>query len=492
MSPYATNLDHLQAELHCLNVRLAQAVQQLRAQRDNDLPAEVQGWYISETAIDRLVHDSTSAAAPETDDLTDKIAYLQATIRQQIAASEVAGVPLRLPHLAQVFDLTPFETQVLLLALAPEVDQRYQTLYAYLQDHVEQRRPTVALALRLLCPELAEPLQARLALEDNGRLRAIPLLQMGAGLDDRPVPLLNRELWLDDRLVAFLLGSDCLDGRLTQPLQYIQWVTPQVELADLVVSEPVRIALHQLVDAGGAAWLCLLQGGPGAGKQTCGEAVCQALGCSLLRVDLAALSQTGAALNQWLPLIWREAQLYGSALYLDGWEHLIGTAPHQRWAIAWIEQAMERFPRPVFVGSQQPWQPTRSLPGGFISIALSQPDSLTRQQLWAMQLQERVDLSRINVGELADQFRFSPGQIGQAIEYGCQQARLRGQDRLTQADLVAGVPAGVRSHPHPVCPKAVDPAHLGRPGATQRYPGPTPGIWPAGAPSLPGVRAVGV
>lgn len=59
------------------------------------------------------------------------------------------------------FGLTPFEGEILLLTLLPEVDLKYERIFAYLQDDITCSRPTVDLALKLFCPSLAERLQAR-------------------------------------------------------------------------------------------------------------------------------------------------------------------------------------------------------------------------------------------------------------------------------------------------------------------------------------------
>ena len=39
---------------------------------------------------------------------------------------------LRLPALQQLFGLTRFETDILLICIAPELDLRYERIYAYL------------------------------------------------------------------------------------------------------------------------------------------------------------------------------------------------------------------------------------------------------------------------------------------------------------------------------------------------------------------------
>ena len=63
---------------------------------------------------------------------------------------------------------------VLLICLASELDLRYERLYAYLQDDVTRKQPSVDLVLNLLCPsfEAKEPpdVKHRLALLSQEKL----------------------------------------------------------------------------------------------------------------------------------------------------------------------------------------------------------------------------------------------------------------------------------------------------------------------------------
>jgi hypothetical protein len=58
---------------------------------------------------------------------------------------DLAGDGPRLAWLKQAFDLSAFDVDVLLLAFAPELDPRYERLYAYLQDDMTKKRPTINL-----------------------------------------------------------------------------------------------------------------------------------------------------------------------------------------------------------------------------------------------------------------------------------------------------------------------------------------------------------
>src|SRR5262249_3781399 len=112
------------------------------------------------------------------------------------------------------WSFTDFDRAVLLLALAPEIDQRYERIYAYLQDDVTKRRPTVDLALNLLCGNLAERLDCRARFAPDSPLLRSGMLRLIADPSMVEPPLLAHYLRLDERAVCALLGHDRLDSRL--------------------------------------------------------------------------------------------------------------------------------------------------------------------------------------------------------------------------------------------------------------------------------------
>ena len=51
---------------------------------------------------------------------------------------------------AQAFALDPLDVDLLLVALAPDLDARFERLYGYLHDDVTRRRASIGLALELV------------------------------------------------------------------------------------------------------------------------------------------------------------------------------------------------------------------------------------------------------------------------------------------------------------------------------------------------------
>jgi ATPase family associated with various cellular activities (AAA) len=440
---YTTNLDHLRDELRRLDLLLERAVLQFRARRDQDKSSEFRGLYISDEEIDDLMtvsDENPRKAWAETD---NQVELLHNAIQQRVNESRAAGVTLRLPHLCAVFGLSPFETDLLLLALAPELDLHYQKLYAYLQDDVTHKRPSVDLALRVLCLTLEERVNARELFASGSPLFDIPLLVLHEDPAERPCPLLSRSLKLDDRIAEFLLGSDRLDRRLCSPPEMARWIVPKREMDSLILPETVKAPLEKIasLDTINTSWLCILQGPAGVGKKACAEAICREQGRSLFVLDLPALVKSDLPLQTLLRVAFREAHFYRNNIYLDGWHELFTSEPRHQLTMRLVEQEIEQFKGLIFLGTRSPWQPGYPCRYQFIQIDLPLPDERSRQTLWETYLgDDRTVSTNVDLDYLASAFRFSGGQIQRAIAQAESHAWLRqGADcQLTTDDLLAG------------------------------------------------------
>src|SRR6185369_11410803 len=113
-----------------------------------------------------------------------------------------------------IWDFTEFDTSVLLLAVAPEIDLGYERIYAYLQDDVTKRWPTVDLALSLLCDTQDARLEQRTRFAPDAPLMRSGLLRLAVDSGKSDAPLLAHQLRLDERAVSLLLGKNNLDSRL--------------------------------------------------------------------------------------------------------------------------------------------------------------------------------------------------------------------------------------------------------------------------------------
>jgi len=339
--------------------------------------------------------------------------------RDELAAERAALAARAEPSdtltlLAAHFGLDAFAQDIVLLALAPELDLRLERLIAFIQDDISKRRPTADLALRLLCRSPEEWAAAREALAPGGPLlrnRLIQLVEEG----QRHQPLPARLIKLDDRVVAALLGEALIDPPL-QPFVSLGRPTRQMQSlnlpADLV--EQVRWAWTQ-----GAGGLTLaLQGGYGSGRLALAEALCAEEGRPLLRVNLARAINSAAGLDpvEVMARIGREAILQGAAIFWQGAEPLLHEpVPGAENLSAWREALLEALATPCArscLAIEQQWEARGSLPN-YVRVELTALSYSQREQLWRQRLGAAApDAATIHA--VASTFRLSGGQIRDA------------------------------------------------------------------------------
>lgn len=445
MEPYATSGQHLLAELERIDLLIRVRVWQARQIHEAD--SEFQGLYISEQEVDALLAGPAGmprwAALPAPvshPEVASALERLAATIALRKAESARQGVTLRLDLLARRCGLSPFEVDILLIALAPEIDLRYEKLFAYLQDDVTRKRPSVDLVLNLLCPTFEEKLAARRRFSTQAPLLRHRLLHLFEDSSRPHSPLLAHYLKAEERVAGFLFGQDEPDERLRP---YLRAAEPTVRLNDLLVPAAVKGRLLSLAAeprTGRPAIVLYLQGPYGVGKETAAAALCQELGRGLLTVDLEPLlAGDDETFDTVLALAEREAMLRDSALCWRRFDLLLADDKGPRRAR--LLARLEERPRLTFLTGEAAWEPADALLGAvFARLELPPPGHGDRLELWSRAVggaAPGVDLSL-----LAARFRLTGGQIRDAAATARNLARGRepgsgGPPVSTPADLEA-------------------------------------------------------
>jgi hypothetical protein len=193
------------AELERLDLLLEREILRLRARYELSLD-EFRGLYVSDRQVDELLAQRSRTPLPE--QLT---AEAQARLAA-IAAGEVTGSAPWM-QLARRLELGRRERDLLLLGLAPELDPKYETLYAYLNNDVTRKWPTLELATRLFGETPFERTALRALLAPDARLLARGLLEpVGAARD---LPRSQRGYRVIAPLADWLLGLPYSDERLS-------------------------------------------------------------------------------------------------------------------------------------------------------------------------------------------------------------------------------------------------------------------------------------
>lgn len=390
--------DHRQllAALAYADLRVRWGVARARA-GGLDPDDEFRGLYISDAQIDALLQlelgQHTLSHAPLGEAWLPRLA----AARQNWLAQLGQG---RLAALWQRFELTDAEMDALLLALLPELDPRYERIFAYLQDDVTKKRPTVDLLLNLLTDSFRDKLSLQALFRDDGRLvqsRLVVRFRDGAAAQP---PLLSQFVRPAPQVVAYLLGYEGLDSQLAE----CGWLSLAVEMP--ASSQLPPTVLQPLAAAAVADTPPLLAfiGGYGVGKQAAASYVAGILQTPLITLDLAAMPAPVADL---LPVALRDGRLLNATIYLSGWDSVLqdGAAPLR------LLEMLLAYPGVVMVGGETLWQPREKRQARPVhTVLFERPDYAMRVALW----QEAIDGANLNVTAVANHFQFTPGQIRDA------------------------------------------------------------------------------
>ena len=360
-----------------------------------------------------------------------------------------AAVPeSRLGWLARVYGLSPFDVDVLLLALAPELDLRYSSLYAYLQDNVTHKRPSVDLALNLLCSTADEKLERRAHFAPDAPLARHGLLQLYSEPPPPQTSLLPQMFRLDEQVVRLLLGQDTLDPRLAH---FCTRTWSNTALDVLSLPHDQMRSLEALVlrawDTRTALKL-YLHGPAGAGQGQIAQALADEVGAPLLTADLARIGTDD--FKSRLRLMFREAWFQDAVLYLDNMDAVRGRDRSLDLKDLQVLLAEDRGI--TLMAGTQIWAPGTYSAAGVLTVPLGYPDVGWRQWAWSVHLADAgIDLSDEELSALAGRFRLLPAQIAEAALQARTQALWRAisfstdkpsaAERLTLTDLFAAARA---------------------------------------------------
>lgn len=451
---FATSLQHLLAELACLEVLIRTHVQ--RARQAQAVAHNLQGLVISEEEIEALLaqplgmsHWATLPAPLGDIETRAGLDRMADDIARCKAESGRRGITLRLDELARWFELTLFDMRALLIALAPELDLKYEKLFAYLQDDITKKQPSVDVVLNLLCPSFEAKLAARQRFTRSAPLLRYHLLSLFADASSPQSPLLAHALKVDARIAHYLLDSDAPDARLVPSVRHL---VPQVRLEEVLLADGLKRCLwrfisdyreeqdgHAVLGPSNTRGVVLYFQGPyGVGKQTTAEALCQELGINLLVVDGEQVSRVDvAAFATTVQLAMREALLQHAALYWEGFAVLLAE-DKQAWRHVFVRE-LEQRRGVTFLAGDTAWEPADALhDSAFVRLEFPLPSYSERVHLWQLTVHEASGLGPdVDLRSLANRFRLTGGQIRDAAATARSLVRRRdaANGPVTMADL---------------------------------------------------------
>lgn len=356
-----------------------------------------------------------------------------AGLEEALAAAEAfMPAPSALQRLCRLFGLSPFERDLLLLCVGPDLDSDFARLCVEARPAgARHAAPTFALALSCL------PGAHWSALAPAAPLRCWRMIEVGEGDS-----LTQSPLRADERVLHFLTGTQYLDDRLEGLLRPVaaERTLPPSQLA------LVERAAAAFDVANGALPLVVLEGSDAEACRSIAAAACDRLGVQLYALRAADMPPQPSERATLARFCEREAALSNLALLIEV-EISDGVGA--------VGMFVERLSSMLFASSRRPLAlaPGREA----VRLRAEQPGSGEQQELWRQKLAGHCAASDGLIPSLVSQFNLptpmihaacaealpqvgvEPGELRRRLWEACRaQARPRLDDLAQHVETHAG------------------------------------------------------
>jgi SpoVK/Ycf46/Vps4 family AAA+-type ATPase len=420
---YRDHSEHLADELRYLDVLLRRAIR-TQSLLNQSAPEDqtARAVYVSPAEVEWLLGSTGQRDRDNVEEMQERagLSLLRTQIDERTRSSRQEKIFLPLAQLSDLFALSAFERDVIVICLAPELQRKYDRLYAFMQDDITRKRPSVDLVLQLLCNSEAERWKARSILSDAATLLRSGLLEK---VLDPHSPSgssgLAEFLRLDSRICEFLVGGKHIDARLAGEVQVFRPPGREhaVPIDCKIVTGLERLVERQLnpVNPDGHKLVLHLHGPQGVGKRDLALHLCRSLGCALLQIDAELLLAHGPHAAKWLRLVFRESLLQQAALLVERADAFLQDTA--RPLLNALQLGVVEYGWLVFLSATHPWTEKSEFPGcTFHSTALPMPDVPMRAEVWKHALKQETPEIASCAMQLAAQFRLTPRKINAAVE----------------------------------------------------------------------------
>jgi ATPase family associated with various cellular activities (AAA) len=412
---------------------LARAVDRMTTTHDEARGDLFRGLYISEG--EALQWSRGPRATP-----------LLGVAAEEPALVNVIDADSPLAALARAHGLSSFDLELLVIALAPEVDVRYGRLYAFLQDDVSRTVPEVDLALTLLCPTAESKIARREHFASDAPLLRDELLSLISGPGGERSSLLSQGLKLDDAVIRRVLGIGGLHSRLRRSCTLLDPTAANDGAVDAALAGLVADAHRR-----GEPLTLYLSGRSARAKREAAHALAATAHAPLLCMDVEAAFD-GPGDQGLIGVLLRDASLHDAVVYLDPIDQLRESGPVARRLL----EALSGHGGASLLGGTRP-DPPAGLEG-MLHAAFELPDRVARRDRWADALAgAAITVDEETVDDLAARFRLTPDQITDAVAVARNVARI--DDRpVRRGDLFAAARTRTDVAPSGLARK-IDPIH---------------------------------
>lgn len=352
--------------------------------------------------------------ADESQELLDMREYFLSRIALTEASPEVPIL-----RAVKAFGLNSFELMVFMTMLTCELNKKYEKLFVYLQDDITKKSPSVETAIRLFA-EPGDVVSEYFGFFDDNSV----LMNFFAAPSEGT--LCTKQLRLSKSVFAYVTGSGDKNSSV-----YYDHTKP---LHDLYIDENINECIKSTVRlTENKTALIYLKGKKGSGRKFHVKHCAKSMGEDVVFLNAGALTEADKqheAFNNALCT----ALLNGAALCITEFQQLL-SEDNAKLLNAFSEllnRSRKHLGTHIFITAEEKWYDA-VLDESIVKIDMELPETneQTRLALWESFMQGKSFDSSIDPQEMAAKFRFTPGQVGNAVMRSVDLTKMSGSEVIT-------------------------------------------------------------
>ena len=305
-------------------------------------------------------------------------------------ASEMQQPP-SIITISELFGLSPFETKLLLMLAAMELDSDFATRVSSFQGENAHFQPTFGLALAALTEAHWS------ALSPEAPLRYWHLIKL-----TDPQLLTRSPLLISERILHYLTGIQHLDDLLSGIVEAYSGETKLVGSHQKIADQILKTIIPE--NEKGILPVILLNGINDTDKPAIAARVCEQLNMRLYTMSSTAIPDQPKELNTFARLWNREGALSSSALYINC-EESPGSNPAM---LPLVKAFSNKVQSLLFIDSDQ-WNPVLNRP--VISFEIDNTTENEQVELWKISLNSHFKKVNGSIQNMVAQFNMTSESI---------------------------------------------------------------------------------
>lgn len=415
-NPFQNSFEQLLAQLERVDLLIQKQLSYARNiyQSDNDF----RGVVITESEIDTILSEPFGIPA--------WARYIQSTspdfslmytdhfnlLVERTSISVISGVDIRLQKLVNMFGLSSFDLDVLLICMLSSIDVRYEKVFAFLQDDLSKKSPSVDLMLNILSNELVEKVKLRKCFDPDSNLFKYGLLEKINSDSPEDYMLLSDLIRINERISLWLLGNDEIDTTIRG---FVSMMNDDGGVDNLLLDCSIKEKMSNISSLiKNTPALVQILGVDGLEKSEIANAISRDSGKKLIKFDFVSLSVSDPCkLPQLFTTLKREACLQEANIYCVNTSEFIGDKSNVRIFSRFAEDAEVT----LFLSADDSLGIYKCQKKLSLQITLPPMSFHERTMVWARELKKKgLGHDNDTLTALSSRYRMNESQIASAAK----------------------------------------------------------------------------